>query len=135
MQLIKTKTYLFDVSFEGSCLGLVAVNIVIVLIFPYVPYMFQQLHQKWIQQLVQPICLIANFTDILDCFLNDFFYHGLNYPYKSTLIRNSSRGSFQQVLDIALLISGSSFTIGKVDYETPKHQFPDWPEPPPEFPE
>ncbi len=59
-----------------------------------------------------------------DFALTDFFCHGLNEPLKSILIRDGPQGLLCQFLDYALLLCGSSFTVGTVEENvSPKNFF------------
>ncbi len=67
-------------------------------------------------------CLdIAYLSDLLDCALIDLFFHELNEPLRSVLIRDGPRGSFYQFLDFALLLTGSGFTVGFEEERTSSH--------------
>ncbi|MGL5599100.1 MAG: hypothetical protein ACRDDA_13550, partial [Aeromonas sp.] len=64
---------------------------------------------------------IANSTNLPDCILIDFFfYRGLNEPLQTTLARYGPRGSLCQAMDVALVVSGSSFTVGEEE-ASPKY--------------
>lgn len=66
---------------------------------------------------IQDFLEIADFSDLPDYTLIDFFCYGLNEHYQSKLILDGP-----QFLDFVLLLRGFSFTFGEVeDNASPKH--------------
>ncbi len=55
---------------------------------------------------------IANYSDLPDCVLIDFFCEGINQPLKSRLTLEGPRSSLSDFMDYALLTVGSAFTVG-----------------------
>ncbi len=55
---------------------------------------------------------IANYFDLPDCVLIDFFCEGINQPLKSRLTLEGPRSSLSDFMDYALLTVGSAFTVG-----------------------
>ncbi|KAL0183514.1 hypothetical protein M9458_019210, partial [Cirrhinus mrigala] len=60
---------------------------------------------------------IANYSDLLDCLLIEFFCDGINEPLRTRLRRQGPRSSLAAFMDCALLTVGSSFTVGVTDEE------------------
>ncbi len=55
---------------------------------------------------------IANYSDLPDCMLIDFFCEGINQPLKSRLTLEGPCSSLSDFIDYALLTVGSAFTVG-----------------------
>ncbi len=60
---------------------------------------------------------IANYSDLPDCLLIEFFCDGINQPLQSEFRREGPRSSLAQFMDYALLTVGSLLTVGVAEEE------------------
>lgn len=70
---------------------------------------------------VQEYLDLTYFSDLPDRILIDFFCDGLNKLLKSRLIFEGPRLSLSQFMDYALLMVGSTFTVGVAEAHNPTH--------------
>lgn len=70
-----------------------------------------------LESYIQEYLEVANYSDLPDCVLIDFFCEGINQPLKSQLICEGPRSSLRDFIDFALLSVGFLFTVGVAEEE------------------
>ncbi len=65
-----------------------------------------------LESYIQEYLETANYSDLPDCVLIDFFCAGINQPLKLRLTLEGPRSSLSDFMDYALLTVGSVFTVG-----------------------
>ncbi|KAI2666496.1 Protein MGF 505-1R [Labeo rohita] len=72
---------------------------------------------RTLENVVRKSIAIANYSDLPDCLLIEFFCDSVNQPLQSELRYGGLGSSLAQFLDYALLTVGSSFTVGVAEEE------------------
>ncbi len=70
-----------------------------------------------LENYIRKFLAIANYSDLPDCLLIEFFCDGINQPLQSDLRREGPRSSLAQFMDYALLTVGSLLTVGVAEEE------------------
>lgn len=69
-------------------------------------------------------CALYNHLKWKDAVFKDFYCYGLNEPLRSCMPRGRNELNLEHCMDYALLLSGSHFTVGKIEEDaSPKHFF------------
>ncbi len=70
-----------------------------------------------LENYIRKFLAIANYSDLPDCLLIEFFCDGINQPLQSELRREGPCSSLAQFMDYALLTVGSLLTVGVAEEE------------------
>ncbi len=70
-----------------------------------------------IEEYVEDFCGLCHLAGFNNVVLNDMFRVGLNEPIRSRLPEGKIHWSLEQYIDHALLLSGSSYTVGVAEEE------------------
>ncbi len=70
-----------------------------------------------LENYIHEFLAIANYSDLPDCLLIEFFCDGINQPLQSEFRREGPRSSLAQFMDYALLTIGSLLTVGVAEEE------------------
>ncbi len=70
-----------------------------------------------LENYIREFLAIANYSDLPDCLLIEFFCDGINQPLQSELRREGPRSSLAPFMDYALLTVGSLLTVGVAEEE------------------
>ncbi|KAL0177061.1 hypothetical protein M9458_025955, partial [Cirrhinus mrigala] len=89
---------------------------------PVISFALRAQGNRSLEDHIQDFLDIVQYSDFPDCALMDLFSHGLNEPIRTMLIVSGPRGSLIEFLDFALLLTGSSFTVGSVEESVDRTQ-------------
>ncbi len=70
-----------------------------------------------LENYIRKFLAIANYSDLPDCLLIEFFCDGINQPLQSEFRREGPHSSLAQFMDYALLTVGSLLTVGVAEEE------------------
>ncbi len=70
-----------------------------------------------LENYIREFLAIANYSDLPDCLLIEFFCDGITQPLQSELRREGPRSSLARFMDYALLTVGSLLTVGVAEEE------------------